>query len=87
MSHRAVSGQQLLHDIQIQAILTAIASLTSCGKLEPCTAAAAEEAKRVDTPYARGARSEAHTLLEAIRKAIVYAGYLANEKDAQKKSQ
>lgn len=87
MLRRAVSDQQLSHSNQPEAILTAIASLTSCGKLEPCTAAAAEEAKRVDTPFTRGARSEAHTLLEAIRKAIVYAGYLTNEKDAGQKSQ
>ena len=87
MSHRAVSSQQLILGKQFVDILTAIASLTSCGKLELCTAAAAEEAKRVDTPYTRGAQSEAHTLLEAIRKAIVYAGYLTNEKDARKKSQ
>lgn len=87
MLRRAVDNQQLSHSNRFEAVLTAIASLTSCGKLEPCTAAAAEEAKRVVTPYTRGAHSEAHTLLEAIRKAIVYAGYLTNEKDAGKKSQ
>jgi hypothetical protein len=48
--------------------------LSSWGRLEPCTAAAADEAKRVDTQFTRGARSEAHTRLETIRNAIVYAG-------------
>ena len=71
-----------IHDFEDH---TAIESLTSCGRLEPCTAAAADDTNRVDTQFKRGARSEAHARLETVRNAIVYAGYFINEKNAIRK--
>jgi len=51
--------------------LTAIESFTSCGRLEPLSAAEAAEAKRVGTQLMRGARNAAPTRLDDIRRAIV----------------
>jgi hypothetical protein len=59
--------------------LTAIEFFTSCGKLEPLSAAAAAEAKRVDTQLMRGARNAMYARFDDIRNAIVKVKKLENE--------
>jgi hypothetical protein len=51
--------------------LTAMESFTSCGRLEPATAAEAAEAKRGFAEWTRGARNALQTLLEDNRNPIV----------------
>jgi hypothetical protein len=50
---------------------TAIESRISCGRLDPFRAAAAADAKRVDTQSMRGVRNAVHTRLDEIRSAMV----------------
>lgn len=59
--------------------LTAIESFTSCGKLDPLSAVAAAEAKRVDMQLMRGARNAMHARFDDIRSAIVEVKKLENE--------
>lgn len=55
---------------QKSAILTSIASLMCCGRLEPFKAAEAADAERVEAQLMRGARNTAHTRLGESRNAI-----------------